>query len=67
MRQGKKYRELGLLYGKYRRVATELSMNPIEDVADLFNEDPHLTENNIQKLVDAKLFNENYIFKNKAI
>lgn len=63
VRYAKKYKKLGLLFERYLPVASRSPNGSLDDIAGALGEAYEKTEENIQKLIDAGLFEHSYIDK----
>ena len=65
VRNAKKYKNLGLMYECYLPVVTASTTGSLDDISEAIGEIYDVTVCNIQKLIDAGLFENSYIDKTR--
>lgn len=60
VRNAKKYKNLGLMYERYPPVVSNFATGSLDDVAEAIGETYDMTADNIQKLIEAGLFENGY-------
>lgn len=65
VRNAKKYKKLGLTYERYLPVVSGSPNGSLDDIAEVLGETYDTTSENVQKLIDAGMFENSYIDKTR--
>jgi hypothetical protein len=65
VRNAKKYKSLGLMYEHYLPVISNSATGSLDEIAEAIGETYDVTVENVQKLIDAEVFENSYIDKTR--